>query len=94
MEGDGIAVAKVDATIEVSLASRMGISGYPSLLLYANADGGTKMYKYQGARSTERLAEFARGGYTGAIHLVPEPRALLAHQRSDQSRHVDGEGHE
>lgn len=66
MESDGIAVAKVDATIEVSLASRMGISGYPTLLLYANADGSTKMYKYQGARSTERLAEFARGGYSEA----------------------------
>ena len=66
LEADGIAVAKVDATVEVSLASRMSINGYPSLLLYSNAQGSTKMYKYEGSRSAENLAEFARGGYKEA----------------------------
>lgn len=76
MEADGIAVAKVDATIEISLASRMSIGGYPSLLLYSNAEGSTKMYKYEGARSADNLAEFARSGYKQATSTWYPSRML------------------
>jgi hypothetical protein len=76
LEADGIAVAKVDATIEISLASRMSIGGYPSLLLYSNAEGSTKMYKYEGARSADNLAEFARSGYKQATSTWYPSRML------------------
>ena len=59
-EDSSISIAKVDATAEASLASRMSIGSFPTLLLFA--DGGKK-YKYEGRRSADELEAFARGGY-------------------------------
>ena len=54
-----ISIAKVDATVEAALASRMSVESFPTLLLFAN---GSK-YEYGGGRSSKELKAFVRGGY-------------------------------
>lgn len=54
-----VAVAKVDATYEESLADEWDVTGYPTLVLVA----GGKRYDFRGGRSLEALKSFALGGY-------------------------------
>lgn len=65
----GIAVGRVDATTSQWLAMRFGVSGYPTLIFFANASA---MYTYSGARDVASLAAFARGGHeTAPASSVP-----------------------
>eukprot|EP00435_Cladocopium_sp_Y103_P035272 s159_g9.t1 len=58
LEGQ-VAVAKVDATHEESLADEWDVTGYPTLVLVS----GGERYDFRGGRSLEALKSFALGGY-------------------------------
>eukprot|EP00282_Hemiselmis_andersenii_P008931 CAMPEP_0114124504 /NCGR_PEP_ID=MMETSP0043_2-20121206/8811_1 /TAXON_ID=464988 /ORGANISM="Hemiselmis andersenii, Strain CCMP644" /LENGTH=209 /DNA_ID=CAMNT_0001217385 /DNA_START=109 /DNA_END=738 /DNA_ORIENTATION=+ len=55
-------IAKVDATRCKYLASRFGIAGFPTLILFSQG----KQYQYSGERTAEKLLEFAMGGFKEA----------------------------
>ena len=54
-----VRAATVDATVDIELAARFGVNGYPTILLLA--DG--RVYEYDGERTADDLLEFASGGY-------------------------------
>eukprot|EP01012_Entosiphon_sulcatum_P010267 TRINITY_DN1596_c0_g1_i1.p1 TRINITY_DN1596_c0_g1~~TRINITY_DN1596_c0_g1_i1.p1 ORF type:complete len:573 (+),score=105.81 TRINITY_DN1596_c0_g1_i1:1179-2897(+) len=57
--GEGVFVAKIDATVETNIASVFEVAGYPTLRLL---DSG-KVYDYSGKRDLDSLKEFALGGF-------------------------------
>jgi len=59
---ENIVIAKVDCTVQKSVASLMKIRGFPTLYLFAE----NIMYEYAGPRSYEDLKKFAEGGYKNA----------------------------
>eukprot|EP00607_Mallomonas_marina_P005995 CAMPEP_0182428380 /NCGR_PEP_ID=MMETSP1167-20130531/22702_1 /TAXON_ID=2988 /ORGANISM="Mallomonas Sp, Strain CCMP3275" /LENGTH=218 /DNA_ID=CAMNT_0024611259 /DNA_START=160 /DNA_END=816 /DNA_ORIENTATION=+ len=73
LKGD-INVAKVDATENGRLATRFGIEGFPTILFFHK---GT-YYKYNGRRSMESIASFAREDFkdTDGEAVPPMPSWL------------------
>lgn len=61
----GVQVAKVDGTRNRVLLMRFGVEAYPSI--YLLRDG--KTWQYDGARSLQKLKDFALGGYKSAKAL-------------------------
>jgi len=63
-----VVIAKVDATVERYLAERFEIRGFPTLLFFSQG----KMYSYNGPRTVEAFAAFAKGGFKeGSGEPVP-----------------------
>jgi protein disulfide-isomerase-like protein len=61
-----LVIAKCDATSERALASRFGLTGYPTLFHISKGGGllgGRGVRKYEGRRSLEEILEFVDGGY-------------------------------
>ncbi|KAG8462246.1 hypothetical protein KFE25_012066 [Diacronema lutheri] len=78
-DGHATAVGAVDATIHKGLATRFGVRGFPTLVLFAE-DG--QMFKYTGSRGVDELEAFAKGGfkkYHGTA--VPAPPTMLSEMR-------------
>jgi thioredoxin domain-containing protein 5 len=65
-------IAKVDSTVHKSTAQRFGIRGYPTLLLFR----GDKYVKYSGARTKEKLVEFALSESTQVTDAIPPPASV------------------
>lgn len=59
LHADGVNVAKIDVPQNSGLGKRFGVQAFPTLILLRHG----QMYTYNGPRSLEALAEFARGGY-------------------------------
>jgi thiol-disulfide isomerase/thioredoxin len=57
-----VRLATVDATTEKLLSERIGVHGYPTLLLF---HVGGLVTEYDGDRSAASMLEFARGGTSG-----------------------------
>eukprot|EP00049_Salpingoeca_infusionum_P007732 m.125544 g.125544 ORF g.125544 m.125544 type:complete len:477 (+) comp13804_c0_seq1:67-1497(+) len=53
--GEDVVLAKVDATEEPSLASKFGVSGYPTLKIFRN---GQESAKYEGPREANGIAKY------------------------------------
>eukprot|EP01104_Vermistella_antarctica_P011033 TRINITY_DN301_c0_g1_i1.p1 TRINITY_DN301_c0_g1~~TRINITY_DN301_c0_g1_i1.p1 ORF type:complete len:3098 (+),score=985.10 TRINITY_DN301_c0_g1_i1:119-9412(+) len=67
-------VAKVDCTVEKELASRFGVSGFPSIKFIK----GGNVYDYKGGRDQPSFLKFAASGYKEADNKpVPSPPAPL-----------------
>ena len=67
-----IAVAKVDATVEQALTARFPVAGYPTIFFIRRG----VVYQYKGARSTQKLVDFALEGHTTAKPLGPTQSPL------------------
>jgi len=61
-----VKVAKIDGDSERAIKSRFGISHFPCFYLI----DGWSVYEFEGSRSTNKLVEFAKGGYK---ELEPMP---------------------
>eukprot|EP00898_Chlorokybus_atmophyticus_P001723 jgi/Chlat1/2551/Chrsp175S02436 len=66
LQGHNILVGKVDGTEEKSLAGRLHIKAYPTILLFKNG----KAYEYTGSRSMQDLVHFADTGFKS---VAPKP---------------------
>ena len=67
-------VAKVDCTVEKELATRFGVSGFPSIKFIK----GGNVYDYKGGRDQPSFLKFAASGYKEADNKpVPSPPAPL-----------------
>ena len=66
--GNELIIATVDCTVEDHLAKRIGIDGYPKLILFHNG----YMYPYTGKREFGPLETFMRGGFKkGSWKYIP-----------------------
>ena len=63
-EGGGMTVAKFDATTDHAIASKYGLSGYPTLVLF-NEDGTTTNLKQLGPHNDAWIANWLRRRVTG-----------------------------
>lgn len=64
-----VVIAKLDAVHNTETKERFGVTGFPTLLYFADE----KVYKYQGPRTVQALKEFVLEGYTCPSR---EPRFL------------------
>jgi len=55
----GFNIAKLDCTSNLAVCERFGVTGYPSLKLFANR----KLYEYTGRRELDAFRDFLAGGY-------------------------------
>lgn len=69
--GDGVVIAKVDADAEKALATRFGVTGFPTLKYFPK--GSTKPEDYNGGRTAEDIVEFVnkQAGESGACWAPP-----------------------
>ena len=61
LDGSGAFLGIVDATVETSLASQFGVSGYPTIKVFPGGSGKTysDAMEYEGGRQSEQIVQYA-----------------------------------
>lgn len=80
-EGGGMSIAKFDATTDHAIASKYGLSGYPTLVLF-NKDGSTDNLKQLGPHNDAWIANWLRrrvlGTATKKLKTAEDVKAFRA----------------
>ena len=80
-EKDGVAIAKVDATIENDLASKYGVQGFPTLKFFINGEA----VDYQGGREEETMFNWLKKKTGPSSTEINDEKALEEHAAKNLS---------
>jgi len=75
LEGKGVVLAKVDATVEKDLGTKFAVKGYPTLMWFAD---GNEPQEFDGGRSAEGIVEWIDTMTGPAVREVTEAEEPLS----------------
>jgi protein disulfide-isomerase-like protein len=86
-----VVIAKLDAVQNPETKERFGVTGFPTLLYFADE----KVYKYQGPRTVQALKEFVLEGYKSieGAPVPPPPPSYVTRQRKRFLQFVEENPH-
>lgn len=80
-ESDGVAIAKVDATVENELGTRFGVQGFPSLKFFINGEP----VDYQGGREEDAMYNWLKKKTGPSSTEISDSKALEEHANKNLS---------